>query len=194
MYLAHYFTFLRIFLIPLFPLVYLEYEWLKISPIFVPYILLAILLVCEFTDFMDGYLARKNNQVSDFGKLFDPIADSIIHISIFFTFTQGWVSLPILLVFVFLFREFIISTLRTLCAVKGVAVGARKSGKIKAVAQASVNFLIIILLIPVTKGMISVALLQKISFWATAMVAVYTIITAVDYVYAHRDYLKKLTL
>jgi CDP-diacylglycerol--glycerol-3-phosphate 3-phosphatidyltransferase len=153
--LAHYFTFLRLLIIPFFPLFYLEYEWFGIKPVVLPYILLGILLICESTDVIDGFLARKKNQVSDLGKVLDPMADSITKILVFFTFTQGWVAIPLILVFVFLYREFLISTLRTICALKGFALAARKSGKVKTAFQALVNIVIVMLLIPFTKGKMS---------------------------------------
>ena len=190
--IAHFFTLLRIVLIPFFPVCYLGYNWLKINPFYLPYILLFVLAICELTDLMDGYFARKKNQITDAGKILDPMADSITRILVFFTFTQGWVGIPLLLVFVFLYREFLISSLRTLCALKGFALAARKSGKLKAVLQASVNFFIVLLMIPYTWGTLSLSALQRASLIAVSIAAVYTVLSAVDYVYANRSYLKKV--
>jgi len=104
--IANYITLLRIVVIPLFPLIYLKYSFFKINVLWMPYILLFILLFCELTDLIDGFVARKKNKVTELGKIIDPMADSITNISVLFTFTQSWVSLPLLLVFVFLYREF----------------------------------------------------------------------------------------
>jgi CDP-diacylglycerol---glycerol-3-phosphate 3-phosphatidyltransferase len=190
--IAHYFTFLRIFIIPFFPIIYLYPGWFGISIGAMPYFLLGILLICELTDVVDGFLARKKNQVSDLGKIIDPMADTITHISVFFTFTQGMVSIPLLLVFILLYRELAISALRTLCALKGYALAARKSGKIKAISQAVVCFLIVILMIPYTMGLISLELLQCVSLLSLSLIALYTIVTLVDYFYANWGYIKKL--
>ena len=190
--IAHFFTILRIFIIPLFPLFYLKYQWLGIPAIYLPYILLVILVLCELTDIIDGFLARRKNQVTDLGKVLDPMADSITRIIVFFTYTQGWIAAPLLLVFVFLYREFIITTLRTVCAFEGFALGARKSGKTKAIIQAAVNIFIVVLMIPFTLGTLSLHTLRFISISAIAFAAFFSAMTAVEYIYAHRDYLKKI--
>ena len=189
--LAHYFTFLRIVLSPAFPILYLGYEWLRLPFAAVPYLMLLLLCICESSDLIDGYLARKRNQVTDLGKVLDPMADSVTRISLFFTFTQGPVALPLLLVLVFLYRDFFISTLRTLCALRGLALAARFSGKVKAVVQGCVLFLIILLMIPYSMHLISLELLQQVSFIAVSVAALYTAISAVDYFYANRFYIRK---
>lgn len=188
---AHFFTLLRIFISPMFPILYLEYRWFGVPFAFLPYILLLLLLVCESSDLFDGFLARKRNQVTDLGKVLDPMADSITHISLFLTFTQGAVGLPLLLVFVFLYRDLFISTLRTLCAFKGVVLAARLSGKIKAVIQGATAFGILILMIPYTLGALSLETFQRSCLIAVSIAAIYTMISFVDYIYANRLYIKK---
>lgn len=186
-----YFTLLRVFLVPLFPLFYLFHESLGISLTLLPYILILLLLLCEFTDLFDGFIARKLNKVTDLGKILDPMADSVTRLTVLFTFSQGIIQLPLLLVLVFLFREFMISTLRTICALKGFALAARKSGKLKAVLLASISFLILLLMIPYTMGYLSLSNLRLISIVSVSIAAVYTVFTAVDYFYANRSYIKK---
>lgn len=188
---AHVFTILRICISPLFPVIYLGYEWLGIPLASVPYLLLALLGVSEFSDIFDGFLARKRNQVTDLGKVLDPMADSITHISLFLSFTQGFVQLPLLVVLVFLYRDFFISTLRTLCALRGVALAARLSGKVKAIMQAFVAFVIVGLMIPYIHGYLSEELLQLISLVAVSVAAGYTALSAFDYCYSNRVYIKK---
>ncbi|MBF8262703.1 MAG: pgsA1 [Parachlamydiales bacterium] len=192
--LAHYFTLLRIVISPLFPLIYLEYEWLGIPYRVMPFILFFLLSICEFSDLIDGMIARRRNQVTDLGKVLDPMADSVTKISLFLTLTQGPVALPMILVLVFFYRDFFISTLRTLCALRGFALAARFSGKMKAVIQAGVLFLILILLILYSRGMLSNALLHLISLWAVSIAALYTVASAVDYIYSNRNYVKKAWL
>jgi CDP-diacylglycerol---glycerol-3-phosphate 3-phosphatidyltransferase len=189
--LAHYFTFLRVLISPAFPILYIEYKWLGIPFHALPYVMLFLLCICEFSDLIDGIIARKRNQVTDLGKVLDPMADSITRISLFLTFTQGCVGLPLILVLVFIYREFFISTLRTLCALRGVALAARFSGKMKAVLQAFVLFLILILMIPYSMGLLPLDLLRQISFFAVSVAAIYTVLSAGDYLYANREYLKK---
>lgn len=188
---AHFFTLLRIFLSPLFPLLYLEYEWFDIPLSWVPYILIFLLLVCESSDLFDGLIARKRNQVTDLGKVLDPMADSITHISLFLTFTQGAVQLPLLLVLFFLYRDLFVSTLRTLCALRGVALAARFSGKIKAVIQGAAAFLILLMMIPYTLGFFPLSLFQQWSLFIALVAALYTLVSIVDYLYANRSYIRK---
>jgi CDP-diacylglycerol--glycerol-3-phosphate 3-phosphatidyltransferase len=189
--IANYVTLLRIVIIPFFPLIYLKYYFFRIPLHWMPYLLLLILIFCELTDLIDGFLARRKNQVTDFGKIIDPMADSITNISVFFTFTQSWIGIPILLVFVFLYREFFISTLRTICALKGLALAARKSGKIKTLLQAIVGIIIVLLLIPFTLGLISLEMLRWMSLSLVGIAAVYSVISAIDYIYANRKLLRK---
>jgi CDP-diacylglycerol--glycerol-3-phosphate 3-phosphatidyltransferase len=189
--LPHYLTLLRIFLSPLFPILYLEWESFGIPLSALPYILLVLLAICECSDVLDGMLARRRNAVTDLGKVLDPMADSIIHISLFLTFTQGFVQLPLLLVLIFFYRDLFVSTLRTLCALRGVALAARFSGKMKAILQAVVAFLIILMMIPYTAGLMPLALFQQISLFAVSIAALYTAISIVDYIYANWPYIKK---
>lgn len=157
-----------------------------------PYVLILLLAISELSDAFDGYIARKTNQVSDLGKILDPMADSIYRISVFLTFTQGVIQLPLLLVFVFIYRDAVISTLRTMCALRGFALAARKSGKLKAVLQAIVAFFILILFALYTSGEIQLQTLKRASFWSVAFVCVYTLFSGADYIYANRDYVRKI--
>ena len=171
---------------PVFIVFYLYYQSLDISLTVLPFILLGILVLCELTDIFDGYAARKSGEVTELGKILDPMADSIVRSSMLITFTQGIVNLPVILVLVFIYRDSMISTLRTVCALKGTALAARTSGKIKAVIQAIVIFLIVILMIPYSMGMISLKTLQSVSFYATLFAAIYTVSSGVEYLISNR--------
>lgn len=190
--IANYLTFIRIFISPIFLLVYIEHETLGISSIVLPYVLLFLLGVSELSDAFDGFLARRYNQVTDLGKLLDPMADSIARISVFLTFTQDPIDLPLALIFVFLYRDSVVSTLRTICALKGFALAARISGKIKAVIQAISAFAIIILMIPHSLGYISTSTLHTICSLIVGTAGVYTVFSGIDYIYANRIYIAKL--
>lgn len=188
---ALYLTLARVVLSPVFLIVYLYHESFGISLVVLPYILIMLLSISELSDIFDGIWARRKNQVTDLGKLLDPMADSIFRLSVFLTFTQGIVKLPLLLVLFFFYRDTIISTLRTVCALRGSALGARLSGKVKAVIQAVVAFFIIILMIPYSLGYISLVSLQTISFYAVLAAVIYTIGSGAEYLYANWNYLKR---
>ncbi len=190
--LALVFTVLRIVVTPLFPLFYIEYQSLGIPLVYLPYILLSLLVLCECSDLFDGFLARRWNQVTDLGKILDPVADSIMHISLFLTFTQGIVQLSLWYVFVFLYRDMLISTLRTVCALRGIALAARFSGKMKTVIQAVSCSLILCLMIPYTMGWISLDSFQELCRFFVGIAAGYTILSVIDYVYANRLHIRKV--
>ena len=189
--LAHFFTFLRIGLSPFFSIFYLGYERFGISLPTLSILLFILLLISEFSDILDGFLARRSNQVTDLGKVLDPMADSITHISLFFAFTQGIIQLPIALVLIFFYRDFLVSTLRTLCALKGVALAARSSGKIKTILQGVAAFLIVFSMVLYSFELLSLDKLQNLSLIAASIAAIYTAISSVDYFYANRIYIQK---
>jgi len=189
--LALFLTLARIALLPLFLVIYLFYPSMGISLIAVPYILLGILLLCELSDIFDGVAARRSNQVTNLGKILDPMADSIVRLSILLTFTQGIVKVPLLLVLIFVCRDAVISTLRTLCALNGTALAARWSGKVKAVMQAIAIFMILILMIPYSMGLIDLSTLRDSSFYIVLLTAAYTVFSGIEYIYVHRSFIKK---
>ena len=181
-------TVLRIVISPIFLFLYLSAPYLGISFTTISCVLIALLSVSELTDLLDGYYARKFNIVTDLGKILDPMADSISRISIFFLFTQGIVALPLYLVLVFFYRDAMISTLRTICGLKGYALAARKSGKIKAVIQAIAIFSILTLMLLFGCDVISLKALRLISFNIVLFSAVYTLFSGVEYFIANRSF------
>ena len=137
--IADIFTLIRIILAPVFLVIYFLPLWFGVGEVASVWILIPLIIFAEFTDFLDGYFARKNNQVSDFGKLFDPFADVLLHLTVFFCYTlSGYVTPFILLLFVY--REFGMLFVRLLAAKKGIAIGARKGGKFKTVIYVVAGF------------------------------------------------------
>jgi CDP-diacylglycerol--glycerol-3-phosphate 3-phosphatidyltransferase len=96
------------------------------------FIMVPLLLIAEFTDFLDGYCARKYHEVSDLGKLLDPFGDVILHFTLFICLTLSGAVHPLVLVLIF-YREFSMNFIRLLAVEKGVAIGARRGGKFKTV-------------------------------------------------------------
>ena len=184
----------RLFISPVFLIFYLKYEKLGISLHALPFILIFLLAISELSDFFDGFLARKFNLVTELGKILDPMADSITRLTILLTFTQGFIKLPLLLVFVFVYRDAMISTLRTVCAMRGVTLAARTSGKIKAVIQALSIFIILILMVPFAWGRLSLEQLQDTTFYIIVAAAIYTLFSAWEYIYVNRAYIKQAWL
>lgn len=190
--IANYLTFMRILMSPVFLLVYLEHELLGISSTLLPYVLIVLVAVSELSDFCDGFLARRYNQVTDLGKILDPMADSISRISVFLTFTLEPVRLHMLLVFIFLYRDSVVSTLRTICALRGFALAARPSGKTKAVVQAVAAIVVLLLMIPHSLGQMSSDMLHFSASIIVSTAAAYSLYSGYDYIYTNRDHIKKL--
>jgi len=186
-----YLTLMRIFLSPIFLAVYLYSDKIGIQGAVLAYVLLGLLSISELSDIFDGFFARRRNQVTDLGKVLDPMADSIFRISVFFTFTQGIVQLPLLLVFVFFIRDSITSTIRTLCALRGVALGARISGKVKAIVQAVSVYCILLLMLAYEMGWMDLKDFQQMSFYITVVAALYTLVSGIEYIYANWTYIRK---
>lgn len=172
--------------------IYIEHELLGISTTLLPYVLLFLFSVSELSDAFDGYVARRYNQVTDLGKLLDPMADSIYRISVFLTFTRPPVNLPLLLVFVFLYRDSVISTLRTICAFRGFALAARASGKMKAIIQASGAFVILIMMIPYSLGIVTEDALRYTAIGVTSLAVIYALYSGIEYIFANREYVIRL--
>lgn len=97
----------------------------------------------EFTDFLDGFYARKTNAVSDFGKVFDPFADVFLHITTLCSFTFTGYFNPICLILI-LYREFTMNFIRMVASKKGVAIAARKGGKLKTCCYILTGFIMLL--------------------------------------------------
>lgn len=120
-------TLLRVLLIPLYLVtMYLSHGeaglWMYLS--------LAIFIIASLTDFIDGYIARNYNQVTDFGKFLDPLADKLLTIAAMAMFCE-WGSFPAWALMIVLTREFAVSGLRMVAGPKGKVIAAGKSGKFK---------------------------------------------------------------
>ena len=110
---------------------------------------LVLFILTSVTDFLDGYVARKYNQVTDFGKFVDPLADKLLVTAALCLFVeQGLIAGG--LVWIILAREFIITSLRTIAALKGQAMAAAWSGKVKTCVQ--ITGIIVIFLCAIVSG------------------------------------------
>ncbi|MDO4153711.1 MAG: CDP-diacylglycerol--glycerol-3-phosphate 3-phosphatidyltransferase [Clostridia bacterium] len=144
--------------------------------------------IAAITDAIDGKLARKNNQITNFGKLLDPIADKILTTSALLAFMQMGLC-NIWIVMIVLTREFTVASIRMIAAADGVVIPANIWGKLKTVSQ--MTFTIVIMLLgevytllatynPVWyEKMPSLALISNILLWITAVL---TVVSGVIYV------------
>lgn len=173
-------TILRVVMIPLF-VVAMLWETLPYHE----YIALALFVEACITDFFDGYLARKYNQITTFGKFMDPLADKLLVCAAMICFlTNQQTQMPAWAVIVIISREFIISGFRLVAAEKGVTIAASYWGKVKTVVQMIMSILLIIHFEhPVFR------IINPIFIYAAVLL---TIISLVDYIYKNREVMKDI--
>ena len=128
-----------ILLIAIFPYAHfnIDVPVLEVGHVSVSYVNLAMLilfLVASFTDFLDGFIARKYNLITTFGKFADPIADKLLVTSMFILFASKGI-IPVVPVILMVARDTIVDMCRMLASTNGVVVAAGFMGKLKTVLQ-----------------------------------------------------------
>src|SRR5438876_2413600 len=145
--LPHALTLSRIFVVPLLVVVLLtpvSENWLGVPR----YILgVAIFVAAALTDYFDGKIARRRQQVSKLGKLLDPIADKLLISAALISLVENHLA-PAWAVVIIVGREFAVTGLRSIAATEGVVISASKMGKFKMVAQVVTVGLLILSLSP----------------------------------------------
>ncbi len=164
-------TILRVFLVPLFMIFELYGKGFIMQ--FVATLL--FVLAC-ITDWLDGYLARKNGEVTNFGKIVDPLADKMLTTAALVCLTAAQVISPWVTI-VILAREFIVSGIRIAAAAEGNVIAASYWGKLKTVWQ----FIIIIAALLFGKHF-----LIDIGMWIAVAL---TVVSGIDYVAKNAKYL-----
>lgn len=134
------------------------------------YISLVLFMAASVTDWFDGYLARKNNLVTNFGKFMDPLADKLLVCSALICLIEldrleAWI------VIIIIAREFIISGFRLIAAENGVVIAANYWGKFKTVSQMIMTILLILNL----GGAFDI--LEQIFIWLSVALTVISLIT-----------------
>ena len=143
------------------------------------YISLTLFVVASVTDWFDGYLARKNNLVTNFGKFMDPQADKLLVCSAMICMID-LKRLPAWFVIIIIAREFIISGFRLIAAENGIVIAANYWGKFKTASQ----MIMIILLILHFDGIF--VILEQIFIWLSLAL---TIISLITYIWQNRTVL-----
>ena len=159
-------TLIRIALIPVFMvLMYLSGGqsglWMWLS--------LGVFVIASLTDYVDGYIARKYKQVTDFGKFLDPLADKLLVIACMTMFCQ-WGMFPAWALMIVLTREFAVTGLRLVAVGKGTVIAAGKSGKLKT-ASTMVGLCVLM-------GFPGIALLQWV---VIGVIVVTTLYSGIEY-------------
>lgn len=169
-------TVLRVLMVPFF-VVFMLYPLAGDAS---KYVALALFCVASFTDFLDGYLARKYNLVTNFGKFMDPLADKLLVCSALVCLSSvgklaAWITLIIIA------REFIISGFRLVASDNGIVIAASYWGKFKTVSHMA---MIIMLILDIQNTAYQYATLVVV-----AIGLVLTVISLVDYVWKNKQVL-----
>ena len=132
--LADKITSIRLIFAPFFFIVYFLHRFLPIegNQIWIVVVLWSIFILTGISDFLDGYIARRMGEINDFGKFYDPFADTLTQITYLLCMVLDGL-MPGVLFLLVLYREFSILFIRNLMLKKGAALGARFSGKLKTV-------------------------------------------------------------
>lgn len=167
-------TLLRVIMIPFFVVFMLADlgSWSKWAA-------LVVFVVASMTDWLDGYLARRDHLVTDFGKFMDPLADKLLVCSALICLTD-MDRIPSWVVIIIIGREFIISGFRLIASDNGVVIAANYWGKAKTVCQ---MIMTIVLIADLGSG---VYLLEQVLIYASLLL---TVISLVTYLWQNRKVL-----
>ncbi len=175
-------TLSRIFLVPLLVVVLLTPPWAlaKVQEIFGlagfvtwlkewrEIVAVAIFLIAASTDWLDGYLARKRNQITDLGKLLDPIADKLLTVSAFIALVELELA-PAWMIVLIVGREFAVSGMRSIAAAKGLVIAASNWGKLKTASQ--VVAITLLILSHSIERWVGLGNLGKIALWVVLVLS-----------------------
>lgn len=167
-------TVLRVCMVPFFVLFML----VPIAGEASKWVALFLFVTASFTDFLDGYLARKNHLVTDFGKFMDPLADKLLVCSALICFVELG-SLPAWMVIIIISREFIISGFRLIASDNGIVIAASYWGKFKTVSQ-----MIMIILLIINSQNPALKLLTGAFTWIALIL---TVISLIDYLVKNKS-------
>jgi len=164
------------------------------SPVYLAFSL-SIFLLAAFTDFLDGYLARKWNIITNFGKIADPIADKFLVLGIFFIFAYKGI-VPFIFIFVIAFREILLTAIRLILLSKKVVIASINSGKFKTMSQMAVITAIYLILIfmGTIKQLISPDVIKYTIWGLTIWVVSITLYSGYEFFTQNTKALRKLAL
>ncbi len=143
--------------------------------------LVAVILL-ELSDAFDGMVARARNEVTDLGKIFDPVCDAISRQTIFLSFLIVGI-IPMWMFLIFLYRDSLVYLLRIMMAKEGTVMAAKWAGKFKAITQAVGTFVVIGLIFIEANGtVLPKPMGMHLGFWVMIVPTIFTIQSFFDYV------------
>lgn len=186
-------TVLRIILTPVFYLLFRTGE-----PLFVQ-ISMGVYIVAAFTDWYDGWLARKFNYITEWGKFLDPLADKILNSAAFFAFVYLDI-LPLWMVVIIVIRDFFITGLRAVADYQNISFITRKSAKWKTFMQmVFINYLLFVYTFSITSSIyvgneliFKLLMNENLIYYTMLFVTILTFYTGIEYVYKNIALIKKM--
>ena len=165
-------TLMRTLMVPIFVLcMYMDFNNSRI-------VSTIIFAIASFTDFLDGYLARRDNLVTNFGKFADPLADKILVCSAMIMLVNSG-EMPAWAVIIIIAREFTITGFRIIAASENITIAASPLGKFKTVTQLISNILLLT----------GLSNLRPIGMGIFYLAVVFTVISGADYLIKNKKVL-----
>lgn len=155
---------------------------------------LILFIIGSLSDFLDGYLARKNNQITTFGKFLDPIADKLLVVTsiLFLCLFPYWAGLTNYIVIytgllIIIIREFLVTGVRLLAIEKQKVIAASKLGKIKTATTMVAITVMLFNGFHIHKFINKNSQIDYISYTLYAIAILFTIISGIDYLIKNKD-------
>lgn len=173
-------TIFRVILVPFFM------AFLMIGSVSCRMAALGIFIIASASDWLDGYIARKYDQTSNFGKFMDPLADKVLTTAaLVILLAEGRITwLGPVAVMLVLTREFIVAGLRMVAGAEGKVIAASMFGKIKTVSQMAAIIAAILLMNDKLFSQDAALLITNILIWISTVIAV---VSGIDYVVKNKD-------
>ncbi|MBN1578257.1 MAG: CDP-alcohol phosphatidyltransferase family protein [Chitinispirillaceae bacterium] len=186
------FTLSRVVIAPFFALLFIL-GYRRGSPLLI-WAAIGCAIMIELSDMFDGMIARSRGEVTDFGKVCDPVADSVSRQTVFISFMVAGI-IPLWLYLVFFYRDAFMQLMRIVCASSGIVLAARQSGKLKAIMQAIATFIVLLIVLAKVHHVSwipqSVAGMHT-GFWVVLATALYTAASVIDYIIPNRAALVRM--
>lgn len=141
----------------------------------------AIFIIASFTDFLDGKIARKNNLITTFGKLCDPLADKMLTTAALLAFMQLGLC-NIWIIMIVLTREFLVTSFRLVASAQGVVIPAGIWGKLKTASQMVFSIFIMIAIYFVEHFELDFGIFALVSNILLGITAVLTVVSGIKYI------------
>lgn len=169
--LANKITLMRLFLIPVFVIIFMIFgRDMNLAAI--------VFVIASLTDALDGHIARSRNMITNFGKFTDPLVDKVLTMAAFLVLVEDN-TIPAWPVIIIISRELIITGFRTLAADSGITIAASMWGKAKTTSQ----------MIALVMLLLNVEVINKLGIYVFYLALILTVISGLDYLVKNKKVL-----